>query len=227
MSNKWVLIIAGAVFVLLAAAAALFLTSRNTPSPSTAGTGSSAIIATSSVGANATGTASTATTASGGTASKGGTSPKSGTNGAPANTPVSAIGPFPPLPDPGLPAKKVTSPVAKGETLTLLTEAPDSTISALKLGAIPDGSEYTIKMRPYGIGPSMVFGSRLAIRVDSATPVQKTPANNTIVNANLLVLVDTTHRGTVTVGGTYVALLTFRSDGTKLLPIMSVARAAD
>ena len=81
-------------------------------------------------------------------------------------------------------------------------------------------------MRPYGIGPSIVFGSRLAIRVDSAKPVGNAPANNQIVDANVLALVDTTNGGTVTKGGTYTATLIFRSDGTKLLPVLSKVAAA-
>jgi hypothetical protein len=70
------------------------------------------------------------------------------------------------------------------------------------------------------------LGSRLVIRVDSATPVNKAPADGKIANVNMLVLVDTTHAGTVTKGGTYTATLTFRDDGTKLLPILSDVSAA-
>ena len=78
-------------------------------------------------------------------------------------------------------------------------------------------------MRPYGLGPDSIWGSGLVIRVDSAKPVGSAPLNSKIVNANMLVIPNTTNGGTVTKGGTYKATLTFRSDGLKLLPILSQA----
>jgi hypothetical protein len=53
--------------------------------------------------------------------------------------------------------------------------------------------------------------------------VGKAPVNTKIPNANWLVIPNTTEGGTVTKGGTYKATLTFRSDGSKLLPILSQA----
>jgi len=128
---------------------------------------------------------------------------------------------MPRLPDPGIPAETLTSPANSGQTLAPLLEAPASTIYALKLGEVFSRGQYTIVMRPYGLGPDSIWGSGLVIRVDSAKPVGSEPVNNKIVNANLLVTPDTTNGGTVTKGGTYAATITFRSDGSKLLPILS------
>jgi hypothetical protein len=130
------------------------------------------------------------------------------------------------MPDTHLAARKLTAPAPVGQALAPLSDAPGSTISALKLGAVADGATYAIRMRPYGIGPSSTLGSRLVIRVDAATPGNKTSTTNRITNANVLALVDTTHGGTVTKGGTYSATLTFRSDGTKMLPVLSRATLA-
>ena len=130
------------------------------------------------------------------------------------------------MPDTGVPARTVTTPLPLGETLPPLTEAPDQTISGLKSGMIPEGSAYKITMRPYGIGPEIIFGSRVAIRVDSAEPLGSAPPNDQIVNANVLALVNTTDGGSVSKGGTYTATLIFRSDGTKLLPVLSKVAAA-
>jgi hypothetical protein len=142
------------------------------------------------------------------------------------NATLAALRAFPPLPDPHLPAVDPSAPAATGETLAPLKTAPPSTTSALKLGTVPDGASYTVVLRPYGIGPSIALGSRLAVRVDSAKPLLGAPVNSQIVNSNVLVLVDTTHGGTITKGGTYTVRVTFRSDGTKLLPIMSYAKAS-
>jgi hypothetical protein len=125
------------------------------------------------------------------------------------------------MPDSTLPAVTLVSPLASGQDLAPLAEAPADTISGLKLDELPDGATYEIVMRPYGIGPDSLFGSRIAIRIDSATPLMGAPKYDTIVNANLLVVVDTDNGGTVEKGGTYTARLTFRSDGTKLLPILT------
>jgi hypothetical protein len=237
MSKKRLLIIGGAVLVALAVVVALLVTSRGPSSSNNAGTGTVPTSTATTLDASGTTAVSTGTPTSGGKATSGGTaaggsttsggSTSSGAGGASPNSAVPTLQVFPALADPGIPAQTVTSPVPKGQTLAPLTAAPDPTISALKLGAVPEGAQYTIRMRPYGIGPSMVFGSRIVLRVDSATPLAGMPANPGIVNTNLLVIVDTTDGGTVTKGGTYSATLTFRSDGTKMLPIMSSAKAAN
>ena len=103
-----------------------------------------------------------------------------------------------------------------------------ATLSAVDLGLAPNGAQFKIVMRPYGFGPSTVYGSGLVILVDSSKPVGKAPAKvaSRFAKSNLLVVVDTTHGGTVTKGGTYTATITLRSDGTKLLPILSQAALA-
>lgn len=223
MSKKWMAVAGVVVLVAIVLAVAIGLTSRKTPSsnspgvvtttgptPSTAGTGTS--VKPGQVAPTAPTTSSTAPS-------------KTTTSGGTAKTGSSSLKPFPPLPASGLPAHAATSPAAPGEKLAPLTDAPNPTISGLRLSAIPNGSQYKIRMRPYGIGPSLLLGSRLAIHVDSVTPVSPAPVESAIMNANVLALVDTTHGGTVTQGGTYTATLTFRSDGTKLLPVLSKATA--
>jgi hypothetical protein len=128
------------------------------------------------------------------------------------------------MPDPGVDAQNLTSPAAVGQTLPPLIAAPKPTLYALKTGQIFSRSTYDIVMRPYGRGPSSVWGSGLVIKVDSATPVGATHVYKKIIGANILVIVDTNDGGTVTKGGTYSAVLTWRSDGTKLLPILSKAK---
>ena len=66
------------------------------------------------------------------------------------------------------------------------------------------------------VGPDEVL-----IRVESAEPRGDAPALSAIENANLLVVMDTDHEGTVAQGGTYDAYLTFRWDGSQMLPILS------
>ena len=228
MSKKWMVIAGVLALAVVLIAAALFSMPRKTSSPSTpnAGTTSSTTPST-TPSTGSTGTTPGQDTTSATTTS--GTNPSqtttSGTNssGSKADS-AGPLKPFPLLPDPHVPAQNRTSPAAPGQTLPPLTVAPSGTISGLKLGQLFSRAQYKIVMRPFGIGPSSVFGSRVVVRVDSATPVGKTPVYKKIVNANLLVLADTTNGGAVTKGGTYKATLTFRSDGTKLLPILTHAK---
>jgi|GEM_PF-3154708 len=151
------------------------------------------------------------------------TADKGGKPSSNSKTPAASekpLTPFSRMDDPGLPAKALTSPERAGEPLAPITEAPDPTISALKIGILPEGATYQIVTRPYGIGPDSPFGTRLVLRVDSAKPLGGTPANKRIAPANLLVVVDTTRGGAMTKGGTYTAILSFRSDGSKLLPVI-------
>lgn len=214
MPKKSQLITGGALAVAVVVSA-LLITSYKPAAPSATGNGTSgSATSTSSPGTSTLSTGSAMATGA-----------PSSTSASPTVIAPATLKPFKKLPDPGIAARKVTSPLPKGEKLPPLTEAPADSISALKLGLVPDGSRYFITMRPYGIGPDMVLGSRVAIRVDASTPMGSSPALKGIVNANLLVLVDTSHGGTVALGGTYTAVLTFRSDGTKLLPILSGVKA--
>jgi len=224
MSKKWMAVAGVVALVAVVLVAALLLTSCKASSRNTPGTGATSSTATSATTSGGTSANSTVTLTQGQT-TPGGSSTTSagGTTGSKTNSEAGPLKPFPHLPDPGVPAEKLTSPAAPGQTLPPLTEAPSATMYALKLGELFSRAQYTIVMRPYGLGPDSIWGSGLVIRVDSATPVGKTPAYKKIVNANLLVIADTTNGGTVTKGGTYKATLTFRSDGSKLLPILSQA----
>jgi hypothetical protein len=132
-----------------------------------------------------------------------------------------ALKAFPKMTGSGLPPLKTATPIPAGQRLAPLADAPDRTISALRLGSLPSGSAYTIRMRPYGMGPSSALGSQLAIAVESATPIGGAPIDKRFAKANLLVLVDTTRGGAVTSGGSYTATLTWRSDGKRLLGVVS------
>jgi hypothetical protein len=127
---------------------------------------------------------------------------------------------------PKLPAAKTTAapgaPIAAGQPLPNLTAAPSNTISAVKTGVVQQGAQYKVTVRPLGIGPDLPFGSRIVVKVDSAQRVGIAPTKSPIANANVLVLVDTTHGGTISKGGTYTATITFLTDGTKLLPVMTL-----
>lgn len=208
MSKKKWLVVGGAVVILVIVLVALQLMSDKPGSSDTPGTG---------------GTTSATSTVDPGKTTTGTAVPSSSTTNAPPANPgaLSALKPFPKTADPGIPAVKASAPAAEGKTLAPLLEAPADTISALKLGLVPDGTRYDIEMRPYGIGPDIALGSRLAIRVDSMTSVGGAPTLSQLVNANVLVLMDTTHDGAVSKGGAYTAKLTFRSDGAQLLPIIS------
>ena len=236
MSRKW-MFIAGVVIlaVVLVVAAVLVMKPHTTPQSgvSTTGNGSStsSVSASSGTIASHVGSA-TATTGSTSTGTKTGTIPNTIPGGIPGSTstgsPTSqALAPlkvFPPMPKSTLPPHAATSPAAPGSTLAPLSTAPTATVAALKLGLVPDGSQYAITMRPYGIGPSIVFGTRMVVLVDSTRPLSGAPTNSHLNNANMLVVLDTTHGGSLTKGGTYTATLTFRSDGSKLLPILSNAK---
>jgi len=228
MSKKW-MAIAGVALVAVVLVVALLLLNRNSSSsitPNSNAASSSTSGTTSSTTSTGTGTTQgqSATTTAGMTT---GTNPsKTTASGAGTGSTTGGLKPFPQLPTPKIAAAAPTSPIAAGQTLPPLTEAPSNTISGLKLGEVPTGATYTIVMRPYGIGPSIVLGSRLAVRVDSVKPVGGAPANSHMANANVLVLMDTTLGGTVTKGGTYTATVRFLSDGSKLLPVMSHATLA-
>jgi hypothetical protein len=222
MSKKSMILAGVAALAIVAVAAALFVTSRKPSSPTGPTTGAPSTTTSSTAGATTSGTVegqstSATSTDSGGASSQG---TKGGTTTDPNAGPLK---PFPHLPDPGIAAESRTAPAAPGETLPPLTEAPSKTVYALALGKVFSRGQYTIVMRPYGLGPDSMWGSGLVIRVDSAKPVGKAPANIGIANSDLLVIPNTTDGGTVTKGGTYKATLTFRSDGTKLLPILSKA----
>lgn len=218
MSRKWTLTAVIVVVVAVALAAVLFLMPHKSPSASS-GAGSSTV-------PTNTISASTQSPASTGTAGPGGrpvvtpaTNPSGTTTG---GAPVGrGLKPFPSVPDPHLPARDATSPAPAGETLAPLTEAPAATISGLKLGTTPEGAKYRVTMSPLGLGPSIPLGSRLVLHVDSVAPLAGAPVIRPLADANVLALMDTTHGGAVTKGGTYTATLTFRTDGTKLLPILS------
>jgi hypothetical protein len=233
MSRKQIVIGTITLAVVAIVAVALLL-SGNTPAEnSNAGTDSPGSTTTSGTTGSTTTTGSATATGTatkpGGSTSSTTTAPGgngSGTSAPDTNPALSPLRPYPRLPDPGLPARVMTSPAADGEKLAEVAEELESTISALKLGKVPDGSRYQITMRPYGIGPSIALGSRLVIRVSSASPMASAPELDRIGNANVLALADTTHGGDVTTGGTYTAYLTFRSDGSKLIPILSNAELA-
>jgi hypothetical protein len=236
MSKKSMLIAGAVALVVIALGVGLYARSRQSvPSIKTnAGSESDTSTVSSDQSLTVAGTASGGTgsggTGSGGTASGGTGSGGTGSGGTASGgtgSDLPPLQPFPRMDEPTIPAETLSSPSAPGKTLPPLTAAPDPTLVALKLAAVPDGSQYTITMRPYGFGPSSLWGSGIAIRVDSAKPIGKAPANSDIANANLLVLVDTNNGGAVTQGGTYTAKLTLRSDGTKLLPIMSEAKATN
>lgn len=217
------LVLGGIVLVGAALVGGQVLLSRSSsvpgaPSPGSVATstGGSASVATGSA------TSGSGTSQGGFTTTAGIVPPKGGKSSSSAS---GTLQPFPAMPDPHLPAHKVTQPVPAGAALAPLSDAPGMTISALKLGALPDGTAYTIRMRPYGLGPASTLGSRLVIRVDSVAPGAKAPASTKIVGAIVIAIVDTRHGGTVTRGGTYSATLTFRSDGTRLLPVLSQAKA--
>ena len=241
MSKKWMIIAGVAALAVVLIAAALFLLPGSPYSPTALNIGSKANSGSTTTSAGTNGGSSTSANgggsktsgnSGGGTGSRGtdggsaanntGGSSTSSSNSSKTLPPLTA---FPPIADPGVPPEAPSTPVAKGHKLAPLTAAPDPTISALKLGLVPDGSAYQITMRPYGFGPTHTLGSRLAIRVDAATPLSGAPALARIVNANALALANTKDGGTVTEGGTYTATLTFRSDGTMLLPILSKATA--
>lgn len=221
MSKKWMLVVGGVIVVAAALVGGQMLLSRNSSAPNPAGPSSVATATSGSASASGSPSA-TSGSSSSYTATAGILPPKGGKSTGSANA---TLQPFPAMPAPKLPARKVTEPVAAGQPLAPLSDAPGITISALKLGTMPNGSAYAIRMRPYGIGPSSSLGSRLVIRVDSAKPIGKAPANSKIVRANVIALVDTRHGGTVTKGGVYSATLAFHSDGTKLLPVISQVRA--
>jgi len=208
--------------VVMLASAALLTACKKAPTTSSS-TGNSST----TTSATATSTAGTSTaqgqTATIPTATANTTSPGGKTGSSTNSTETGAFGPYPELPDPKIAARTVTTPIAAGQKLPPLKTAPDDTISGFKLGTVPDGSVYKITMRPYGIGPSILLGSRLAVRIDAAKPMAGAPALSSIVGANVLVLADTLNGGKVTTGGTYTAALVLRSDGSKLLPVMSSA----
>jgi len=218
MSKKSMVIAGVAALVVVVFAVAVLMMSGKSLSPNTifAGKGSSATSGNTSVSSSGTAT-----------------NPSSTANGAPPKTTTGAVNnkppagvpvPSPKLPDPGAPAKAPNTPAAEGKALVILTSAPDPTISALGSGSVPDGSQYTIRMQPLGLGPGeapdSIIGPRLVILVESAKPIGSAPEYGKIVKANVLVRDE---GATVTKGGTYTATLTFRSDGTKLIPILSQA----
>ena len=226
MSKKWMLIAGGGAVVIIVVIAVLFMMPRKTSAPITVSTGAASSSGTSTEGIPGMSKKSPGTTATSTSKKSPGTTATSTSKKTPGtNSSLPALKPFPTMPESKLAGRKASSPAAAGKTLAPLTQAPPLTIAALKPGLVPDGAQYQITMRPYGIGPAIAFGSRVAIRVDSITPVASAPTNSHFANGNFLVVVNTTDGGTVTKGGTYAATLTFRSDGSKLLPILSKVTA--
>lgn len=221
MLNKRTYIVGGVVLGVAALVAIVILMSRGTSPQVAPTTGTTSTI----TSGTASGTTPSALSTNEAQATTAGTAPSTtGTNGTGGSATVSGLKVFQKLPDPGIPAVEAKSPAAPGQTLAPLTAAPEPTVAAIKTGLTPDGAAYAITMRPYGIGPDSMFGSRLVIRVDSAKPMGSAPALPLLLNANVLALADTANGGGVTKGGTYTAILTFRSDGTKLLPVLSQAK---
>lgn len=236
MSKKWMIIAGVAAIAVVALVATFLLASPKSSSPENstgATTVSSASTSTSSPSAT------TSVNTSGSVPSQGGkgSSSSQGNNGSNSSsnngnnnsTPPKANGegnlrPFPPLPDTGLPAVTKTVPASPGETLAPLAVEPKPVLGALKPTELFSRASFNIVMRPYGFGPGSIWGSGIVIRVDSATPVGKTPKYTKIVGANILAIAATTDGGVVVNGGTYNAVLTFRSDGKMLLPILSQAK---
>ncbi|MDR3686227.1 MAG: hypothetical protein P4L93_04635 [Coriobacteriia bacterium] len=234
--SKKSMIIAGVVALVVVVIAAVWLlmprgSSRAPLAPSTSTASSSGASTMPTAGSSTTpGTTSTTSTSIGTTTGQATTQPTSGkspsdaaTNGRGVSTDALTV--YPKLPASGLQAVAPGAPIAAGQPLPPLKAAPANTISAVKTGVVQQGAQYKIVMRPLGIGPDAIYGSRLAVHVDSAQRVGIAPKKSPITNANVLVLVDTTHGGTVTKGGTYKATITFLSDGTKLIPVMTLASA--
>ena len=136
--------------------------------------------------------------------------------------------PFEPLPDSSVPAKELKSPEVADKPLAPLAKEINPTLSALVIDEVPDGARYAIVMRPYGIGPSSMFGSRLVIYIDSAKPQGDAPQVDKLAKQTWVALMNTAKGGAVTTGGTYRATITFYSNGEKMIPVLSEAeRLAD
>ena len=234
MSKKW-MIIAGVVAVAAVALVATFLLASPKASSPDSSTGTTTTAATTTNGSSTSSTGSTGTSspgATGTTTAQNGTSPTTDANGNPVIKTIpkanaeGPLSPFPAMPDPGLAAETLTSPAPANHKLRPLVDAPKPTLYALKLGELFSRASYKVVMHPYGIGPTSLFGSRIVLYVDSATPVGKTPKYAKIVHANILCIVATTDGPFATEGGKYNATLTFRSDGKMLLPIISQATLA-
>lgn len=208
MSKKWPLVVGGVVVVVTMLVAGQTLLSREPSSPGSSNSST----------ASPTDTATSTTDSAAGTR----TAQPMGTTGAKKGD----LGPFPPMPTSSLPPRKLTAPARSGEALSPLSDAPDATISALKVGTLPNGSTYSIRMRPYGFGPASSSGSRVVIRIDSAEPVRGAPKSGDLAGTNVIALIDTTHSGTVLAGGAFSATLSFRSDGKMLYPVLSEVRSA-
>ena len=206
--SKKTMVIAGVSIVVVLALGALFLVPRATFSP---------LLVVLGAGKQTTQSTSNGSTQGVGTAT---TQGQTAVGGSGAVTP-NISKPYNPVKIPNVPAKAPTAPVSSNTALGPLTTAPAGTISGLKIGLIPGGTQYKIVMRPYGFGPTILLGSRVAVHVDSASPVGTVAVVKSIVNANVLALMDPAQAGAVTKGGTYTATMTFRSDGTKLLPVLS------
>jgi len=220
--SKRSIIIAGIVaLAAIALGTALMTTDSDEPSPGTLTNGTTSAGNTSTVAATGTAPGTQPGQNAGGTQTPpNGANPSNPTAGTNTNPGLPALKPFPQIPDSGRQAQQVTAPVESGEALTPLTEAPEDTVSALKLGTVADGTRFIIQMRPYGYGPSSFLGSGVVIRIDSSTPP-------TLAKDNYLVIANTTDGGGVTKGGTYTAVVTFRSDGSKLIPILSKAKLTE
>ena len=148
----------------------------------------------------------------------------SGSTGSAAQ--LGALKPLPRVAVPKVPTRRLTAPEAAGAPLGPLADAPGGTISGLRIGTIAEGTAYAVRVRPIGFGPSSSLGSQLVVHVDSATAQGGGSVNSHVVDANLVVLLDTRHGGTILAGGAYDATLTFRSDGHTMVPVLSAAKPA-
>jgi hypothetical protein len=241
MSKNRVLIVGGVVLaVVLIVAGVLLFKGQATTSSSTGGATASSTAASGSSGGSQGGSASKgANGGSGGNTTAGG---GSGTSGSSASSGSDGFGgtsegtkpptgstlkTYPPVEGPKLPAQKMTAPAIAGAALTRVLEAPGNVTFALGNAAVPEGTTYVMRVRPYGFGPPSIYGSRLVVRVDKVTPGLKAPAETRFTNAIMLVLLDTTRGGAITKGGTYDVVVTFRSDGQRMIPVLSSAKAID
>lgn len=137
---------------------------------------------------------------------------------------------LPPMVSPDVAARKITSPIGKGQAISPMSgPAHKETLSGLALSSMPANSAYTIKLRPYGFGPSFLYGTRYVIFVESATPVDKAPKSvvSKLAKHDVLALIDINNNGgLMSGGGLYTATLHFYSDGEKLIPTLSDAKYA-
>lgn len=138
----------------------------------------------------------------------------------PSATPSGVLPPLPPYQRDLAPVAP-TEPAKADQPLPPLSSAPPGLISGYTEKVVEDGTAFKILFRPWGMGPNDTMGRTVAATVYDVTPLGDAGLAGLLKRKNILLVMDASDGGTVSRGGTYRAILTFRSGKQGRVPVIS------